>query len=107
MGVRPNPEWVEAIKQTAEYLRNEMARRQEKARKKITINPQLRRMIIERHFGRKYVLADLAEQFQLSENTVITYRKMIADILVHIEKDGWSTLDVALTEVGIVGDLFV
>lgn len=103
MGVRPNTEWVDAIKRLSDYVRNEMARQQEKSRKKITINPQLRRMLIEKHFGRKYVNADLAGQFDLSENTIITYSKHIRDILVAWERSAFTTLDCQLSEIGVVG----
>lgn len=103
MGLRPNPEWVDAIKKLSEYVRNEMERRQAKARKKVHINPQLRRMLIEKYFGRKYVNADLAEQFQLSENTVVTYNKTIRDILNGWEKDGWTALDRDLSSINIIG----
>lgn len=103
MGVRPNPEWVEAIKKVSDYLRNEIDRRQAKARKKITINPQLRRMLIERHFGRKHTLGDLAEQFQLSENTVASYSKTCSEILSGWEKDGWTAMDTVLSELDIIG----
>lgn len=103
MGVRPNPEWVDAIKRLSDYVRNEMARQQEKSRKKITINPQLRRMLIEKHFGRKYVNADLAGQFDLSENTIITYSKHIRDILTAWERSAFTTLDCQLSAIGVVG----
>lgn len=103
MGVRPNPEWVEAIKRLSDYVRNEMTRQQEKSRKKVTINPQLRRMLIEKHFGRKYPNADLAGQFDLSENTITTYSKWIRDILTAWERDAWTRLDLELSTVGVVG----
>lgn len=103
MGVRPNPEWVNAIKDLSEYVRNEMARQQEKSRKKITINPQLRRILVEKHFGRKYVNSDLAAQFELSDNTVLTYNKIIRDILNGWEKDGWTQMDRELSDLDIIG----
>lgn len=103
MGVRPNPEWVDAIKKLNDYVRNEMDRLQAKSRKKIIINPQLRRMLIEKHFGRKHVNADLAEQFQLSENTITTYNYKVREILNGWEKDGWTQMDRELSDINIIG----
>lgn len=103
MGIRPNPEWVDAIKKLSDYVRNEMDRLQAKSRKKVTINPQLRRLLVEKYFGRKHVNADLSEQFQLAENTIITYSKHVRDILNGWEKDGWSQLDNELSDINIIG----
>lgn len=103
MGVRPNPEWVDAIKKLNDYVRNEMDRQQAKSRKKIIINPQLRRMLIEKHYGRKYPNADLSEQFQLSENTITTYSSKVREILNGWEKDGWTQMDRELSDINIIG----
>jgi hypothetical protein len=103
MGVRPNPEWTGAIKQISDMVRDEVAAQQEKKKKKTSTAPQLRRMLVEKYFGRNYVLADLAEQFQVTEATVISHRKPITDILNGVERSGWTALDSYLTELGIVG----
>lgn len=105
MGVRPNPEWIDAIKKATEFVKAYLLTQEEKdkKRKKIQTNPQLRRMLVEHFFGRKRSTADLAETFQLSEGTVINHRAPIFDVLNSLEKSGWSNLDAYLTEIGMVG----
>ncbi len=106
MGVRPNSEWITAIKSMSDYVREAQNPSPPlKGKKTINTPPQLRRMLVEKHFGRKYVIADLAEKFQVTEATITNHRKPITRILTDVEKSGWTNLDSYLTEVGIVGAL--
>ena len=103
-GFKPNKDWVDAVKQLCEHIRHTTdAMHHNSGKKRIHTNPQLRRMLVEKHFGQHYVLADLAEQFQITEATVINHRKPITLMLTNAQKDGQSALDEALTRAGIVG----
>ena len=104
MGMRPNPEWTEAIKWVSNYVLHEMNVQQAKKRKKTVIPPLLRRNLVEKFFGIKYHGADLAEKFDLTENTITNYKKPVFGILNGVEKDGWTALDNILTNAGIVGN---
>lgn len=110
MGEKPNPEWVNAIRSLDAWLAELPAEgKSSKSNKKsqfAKMQPVLRRKLIEKHFGRKYILADLAEEYNLTEATIINYRKPISLVLNGLEKGAWTDMDHLLTELGLVGGIY-
>lgn len=108
VGLRPNKQWALTVQELAdivgEFLRfAQTATSAAKGKKRIHTPPQLRLKFVQKHFGIKHQLADLGEQFNLTESTVISHRKPIQAFLTQVERDGWEKMDNTLTHLNLVG----
>ena len=106
-GWRPNPPWTRAILVLCDYLRDEAKLSVLPGKRGMSINPLMRRQLIEKFFvpNREIILSKLAAQCGVSEQTVTRARAPIDTYLEKNERAGWRAFDEHLGAAGIVGHI--
>lgn len=106
-GHRPNGPWVHAVLVLCDYLRDEAKLSVIPGKRGMSINPHMRRQLVEKFFvqSREINLAKLAAQCGVSEQTVTRARAPIIEYLEKNERAGWRAFDEHLGTAGIVGHI--
>ena len=103
-GKVPNWAWLEAI-DTITSMAWALQRGSDTGKRGPVDCQRLRRSLVLKYFGEGIILKDLAEECELADGTVSTHFAFFSRTLKKYEKEGWSALDVRLTELKIIGDI--
>lgn len=110
-GSKFNPQWLRVVLKLCEHLKEEADITKTPGKKGMSTTPELRKFLVERFFlerierepALRYSLVYIAKKCGVTEKTVGEHRKLIDAYLEEQHDLGWQSMDVLLSEAGLVG----
>lgn len=93
-GNTPNVEYVEAINTLTRYALTKIPG--------CLSHAQMRKAIVERHFGAPLQLSDIADKCGVNKNTAVSHNATITKAFIAEESAAWATFEDRLTQCGMV-----
>lgn len=106
-GFKPNPTWQRPVERLCHHLMVDAELTKIKGKKGLSTGPMLRSALVGKYLvvTNEMTLVEIAQRCDISEQTVMNHKRPIFEYLAKHEDEGWSSLDVLLSESGIVGFL--
>lgn len=99
---KPNPMYEAAISKVSDNIRDTLELERAPGKRGVADVPELRRAIVEKHFGKGKSIATMAKRTSVSEATVSNHTARIVRILKRNEAAAWGLVEAHLKELNVI-----